>query len=205
LRLGSKRTRKGAAVPRHDSKLDAAKEIASRLEGEHARGQLLITLQEQSRSNFLKEHQQDIVAAQSEQVLRRLDLRRNAEWTANGYRTNLIAGNQIGTIRLVDGKNYLDVIVEPKIGNAAFLRILEFCFGSVEMRDEALVYEAKAAAPAFLTLFIVRQIESFLAKKRYRNYSLKIDRDCRTPKGHLDIGGYANRQLLRARFAVLPC
>ncbi len=192
-------------MPRRNIKPGATKEIASRLEAERSRGELLITLQEQSRSNFLTQHQQDIVAAQPEQVLRRLDLRRNAEWTTSGYKTNLIARNQIGTIRFVDGKNYLDIIVEPKIGNASFLRILEFCFGAVEMRDEALAYESKGAAPAFLTLFIVRQIESFLARKRYRNYALKTDRDCRSPKGHLDISGYAQQKLPKARFEVLPC
>lgn len=192
-------------MPQRDSKQDAIREIATRLDAARARQQMLITLQEQSRSDYLNEFQQRIISSQPDQVLRRLDLRKNVEWTKNGYKTNLLAGNQIGTIRLVEGKSYLDVIVEPKVGNASFLRIIEFCLGSVELREEALAYESKGAAPAFLTIFIVRQIESFLAAKRYRNYSLKIDTDCRTPKGHLDIPRYAYRQLPNAHPDVLPC
>jgi 5-methylcytosine-specific restriction endonuclease McrBC regulatory subunit McrC len=192
-------------VPQRDSELGAVKEITSRLEAERSRQQMLISLQEQSRSNFLNEYQQKIVASQPEQVLRRLELRKNVEWTTDGYRANLLAGNQIGVMRLVDGKDYLDIIVEPKVGNASFLRILEFCLGSVELREEALAYESKAAAPAFLTNFVVRQIESFLAAKRYRNYSLKFDNNCRTPKGRLDIRRYAYRQLPKAHFDIIPC
>jgi 5-methylcytosine-specific restriction endonuclease McrBC regulatory subunit McrC len=192
-------------VPKAKTNPKALDAAVKRLGVERSKQQTLLTLQEQSRSSVLTEYQETVLASQTALVLKRLDLQLDIERVGRRYQTRLVAGDQIGTVRLLCGKDHLDVLVEPKVGNAAFLRMLEFCYGSIQLQDEALAYESKAPAPAFVVGFIVRQIEAFLNRKRHRDYSRRFEPASRHPKGHLDLASYVAQQFPKGKLDVLPC
>ena len=165
-------------------------------------GGTFIRLSEYSSTKPLNEFQQDVLLAQGDK-LSFLALTLVPQLHGAPY---LKASHIVGSARFVHDKRAITVQVEPKIGNANFLRMLDYTIGLVRMGEWPTELSLAQASPVGLFLdFFVEQVLAFLHRPTYRSYSFAVSAEPGIVKGRPLVRDYSTRSLPKAMPYVLPC
>ena len=110
--------------------------LEARLDVARRGGERLITLTDFGPpSGALTSKQAEILLAQDPKKLRDAGLSILYEEGASHIEARLKPSNLIGTTRFAHSNDYVDVVVEPRIGTARFLQMLEVTNGGLSLRD----------------------------------------------------------------------
>lgn len=118
----------------------------------------------------------------------------------------LQASHVVGSARFAHDKKTVIVHVEPKIGNANFLRMLDHTSGLGRSSPRLTEVSVSQMSPVGLFLeFFAGQVQAFIQHSKYRSYSFATSITPNVVKGRPIVRDYFTKSLPHAMPHVLPC
>lgn len=164
-------------------------------------GDQFISFPEQDTSEKLSDEQIDILLRDEN----RLDEMGVSFETNLEGETRLESSNTVGAARIGSGRDWVGVQIVPKVGNAAFLRMVEFASLGFSAGDSAIETDVEDAPTVDVVVnYFAKQVREFLREHRHRAYEYKTSRDEGQIKGRIMVDEYVRQSLPKCKPHVVP-
>lgn len=164
-------------------------------------GDKFISFPEQDNSEVLEDEQVRILR-QDEDRLDEMGVSLNADLEGD---IRLESANTVGAARIGSGREWVGVQVVPKVGNAAFLRMIEYSsigFSSGESEIEADTEDAPTVD--LVVNYFAESVREFLRNRTHRAYEYSESRDEGRIKGRILVNDYVRESLPKCKPQEVP-
>jgi 5-methylcytosine-specific restriction endonuclease McrBC regulatory subunit McrC len=113
--------------------------------------------------------------------------------------------NTVGAARIGAGREWVGVQVVPKVGNAAFLRMIEYSSLGISAGDAEIEADTGDAPPVDLVVsYFADAVREFLRDRTHRSYEYSESRDEGRIKGRILVDEYVRESLAKCKPHVVP-
>jgi len=164
-------------------------------------GDKFISFPEQDNSEVLEDEQVRILR-QDEDRLDEMGVSLDVDLEGD---IRLESANTVGAARIGSGREWVGVQVVPKVGNAAFLRMIEYSsigFSSGESEIEADTEDAPTVD--LVVNYFAESVREFLRNRTHRSYEYSESRDEGRIKGRILVDDYVRESLPKCKPQEVP-
>lgn len=164
-------------------------------------GDKFISFPEQDNSEVLEDEQVRILR-QDEDRLDEMGVSLNADLEGD---IRLESANTVGAARIGSGREWVGVQVIPKVGNAAFLRMIEYSsigFSSGESEIEADTENAPTVD--LVVNYFAESVREFLRNRTHRSYEYSESKNEGRIKGRILVDDYVRESLPKCKPQEVP-
>jgi 5-methylcytosine-specific restriction endonuclease McrBC regulatory subunit McrC len=164
-------------------------------------GDKFISFPEQDESEVLEEEQVRILQ-KDEDRLDEMGISLTADLEGD---IRLKSANTVGAARIGSGREWVGVQVVPKVGNAAFLRMIEYSsigFASGESEIQADVEDAPTVD--LVVNYFAESVREFLRNTTHRSYEYSESRRQGRIKGRIMVDDYVRNSLAKCKPQEVP-
>lgn len=179
----------------------AEREVIEEVDVSQKYGERFISLPEQSQSKRLSDRQIGLLQ-EDEEKLSRLGLSFSVNVQGD---VRLKSSNTVGAARVGSDRDWISLQVVPKVGNAAFLRMLEYASAGVSSSGTEVRADVEDAPTLDIVVYyFATSIREFLRDKRHRSYEYKESSGEGKIKGRILLGDYIRDSVAKVKPQVVP-
>ncbi len=164
-------------------------------------GDKFISFPEQDNSEVLEDEQVRILQ-QGEDRLDEMGVTLTADLEGD---IRLESANTVGAARIGSGREWVGVQIVPKVGNAAFLRMIEYSSIGFSSGESEIRADTEDAPTVDLVVnYFAEAVRDFLRNRTHRAYEYSESRDEGRIKGRILVDDYVRESLPKCKPHVVP-